>query len=460
MGLFQIFRQLVPATHKESSEQEHEPLMPARESSSRQRDHQSVQSQTKPRARSRASEQGDELSKDVRSSVSSESSSSLSGSQSKRDISLNDPYLDPESYASVSDAQEMDVEWELYSSSSSRAYYDDRGVDKASYTYTGRQTDQSRSSEMSHSDINSRLDPSSVQDQVSYPLSPSTFSHLEYQSSERPQSMMNDHFSYQDYEYRARPDSLEQIPLSDDPLLSDRAFNLPETEVVSAVAPPPNDVDSPKSRQISSWSHTTYQGNSSPRVPQTPQTPIFQWSHRPEEDRGSLSLALLPVVVPNLRSLAPLEREAIDHLRGYEPSSERDSDLWGRYERYLSLTPNHMDMWSEFGDFLIEVRGLEVASERIKKALGTVQDDTPLLILLTRMSCRMCDYMIAAHYVNCAVRLQPNNLEVLTLLRDVQRENKLFDSASDTEALIHNIQRGALQDSGGSTSGSDHGQLS
>jgi hypothetical protein len=360
----------------------------------------------------------------------------------------------------VSDAQEMDVEWELYSSSSSRAYSDDRGTDKASYTYAGRQTDQSLSSDMSHSGINSTLDPFSVQDQVSYPLSPSTFSNVKHQSSERAQSMMSDQFSYQDYEYRSRPDSLDQIPLSDDPMLSDRAFHLPETEVVSAIAPPHNDVDSPKSRQMSSRSHTSYQGNSSPRVPQTQQTPIFQWSHRPEEDRGSLSLALLPVVVPNLRSLAPLEREAIDRLRGYDPSSERDSDLWGRYERYLSLTPNHMDMWSEFGDFLIEVRGLEVASERIKKALGTVQDDTPLLILLTRMSCRMCDYMIAAHYVNCAVRLQPNNLEVLTLLRDVQCENKLFDSASDTEALIHNIQRGALQDSGGSTSGSDHGQLS
>ena len=48
--------------------------------------------------------------------------------------------------------------------------------------------------------------------------------------------------------------------------------------------------------------------------------------------------------------------------------------------------------------------------------------------------------MTAAHYIERAVKLQPQNLQVLELLRDIQRENKLYDSASDTDKLIRTIE--------------------
>ena len=455
MGLFRILRQLVPATHKETSGEEYKSRDHAGGDRSHQSDYQKSHSENQAHNLNRSLDQKRAAPKEGnRPSASSEIDVNSAEDQSHRAVDRHDAYAAPKPYSAVSGSHEVDMEWELYPSRSSRVYYGDHS-DKSGYA-----ADKLSSPGMSYSEADGSSDRSLAQAEVNPALSPSTYSHELHQSSDASNAFLNEQESYQGHDLQDRADSLEQIPLSD-PFTDHRSFHLPETEIVAAVDPPRNnDAEASKNHQARPWSHKPYQGGrSSSRMPSAPQTPIFQWSHGPE-DRGSLSLALLPVAVPNLRSLAPLERESIDYLKRCEPSTERDRDLWDRYERYLSLTPNHMDMWVEFGDFLIEVRGLEVASDRIKKALGTVQDDTPLLILLTRMSCRMCDYMIAAHYVNCAVRLQPNNLEVLTLLRDVQRENKLFDSASDTEALIHNIQQGIHQDSDGSASGSDHGQLS
>ena len=471
--LLQIWRQLVPAAHRERSGAEHDEsehggvgqTAADREGRGRTQDGRSSPS-TKRRARGRSQERGRESSLRAQSSSPSlENQSGLADHQSHVE-SRREPYPVPKPYSAMSASQEVEVEWELYpSKTAAEIYYGDHSSSEVEAHLPRRyETGGHSSAETPSFDeegIKDPMDRSSGHDQISSLSTPSTFSHATYSGSDVPHASTGNSDPYASSGQRDRVSSLEQFSLGDGPLSDDRASHLPETEMVGAIEPPSGEpVERESAQRARVWSRQAYQTSSGGlRAQQTPLSPIFQWSRGPE-GRGSLSLALLPVVVPNVRSLAPLEREAIDYLRECEPSPERDRDLWDRYERYLSLTPNHMDMWSEFGDFMIEVRGLEVASDRIKSALGTVQDDTPLLILLTRMSCRMCDYMIASHYVNRAVRLQPNNLEVLTLLRDVQRENKLFDSASDTEALIHNLQRGILQDSDGSTSGSDHGQLS
>ena len=169
-------------------------------------------------------------------------------------------------------------------------------------------------------------------------------------------------------------------------------------------------------------------------------TPIFHETQEPEE-RGSISLMLLPVSPPDLQSLAPLYLEEVNDLYHEQPTPQRDERLLYIYERYLSIVPNHMGVWREFSDLLIELKGTEFASQVIHEGLEIVADSTPLLVILTEMSRRMCDYITAAHYIERAVELQPHNIEVLELLRDIQRENKMFQSASDTDSLIQALER-------------------
>ena len=163
------------------------------------------------------------------------------------------------------------------------------------------------------------------------------------------------------------------------------------------------------------------------------------------EGRESISLMLLPVAPPNMKSLAPIYLEDLSELHRASPSPQRDELLIMTYERYLTLIPHNERVWRDFANVLIELKGPETASDKVKAGLALITDQTPLLIILTEISHRMCDYMTAAHYIERAAELQPHNVQVLTLLRDVQTENKLFKSASDTDNLIHALERGFRQ---------------
>lgn len=253
-----------------------------------------------------------------------------------------------------------------------------------------------------------------------------------------------------------------------------RAHHLPETEVVSAISPPmmltgdapafsspheslPPSMSGDHAQEVSGTSRASgaerHHSTPLPRVNTTPTPALFQWAQSADKQH-SISQTLLPVAVPSLRGYAIAELHEIEYLHQYEASTERDQALWACYERYLSFNPNHMDMWVEFSEFMIEVCGLERASERIKESLDLVLDEVPLLVILTEMSLRMCDHVIASHYINRAVQLQPENYNVLMLLRDIQRENKLYESASDTEALIQSLHAKSARRGTSSTSSS------
>ena len=215
---------------------------------------------------------------------------------------------------------------------------------------------------------------------------------------------------------------------------ADRSLGLPETEIIAEIAPPVM-LEGHGASEVffDRWGiQSDIMGD---------EAKVFQWAT--EEDALTqserVSFALLPVVVPSPLSACSSERAAIDQLREMPSSETRDKELVLRYQRYLTLVPNDMDMWSELSEFLIETQGIEIASDHLRAALGTARDDTALLLQLTEMARRVCDYIIAARYIEHAVQLQPHNIEVLTLLRDVQLDNKLTGPAQDTEDLIQSL---------------------
>ena len=115
------------------------------------------------------------------------------------------------------------------------------------------------------------------------------------------------------------------------------------------------------------------------------------------------------------------------------------------FERYLSLVPNDLVMWQDYSEVLIETQGLEYAYNQVKAALGKTRDETGHLLMLADMSRRMCDTHTAWHYISILNDLHPNNIDVLTQLRDIQRECKFYELAENTDAhiekLIHGQQR-------------------
>lgn len=290
-------------------------------------------------------------------------------------------------------------EWEVYSTDESVRYYQQlHGVN------------QTEALSPVPSNVSQSLEDSWVNEESSWTSDPLS-DVIHYDSALSPHSSLS-----QDTHERYLSGSQEK-----------RAPLLPETEVVSAIAPPllltgdhgvlpstashqldhnslrsntqdrrsPSGADEHKVTPSTSYRKDELLSplstpSSRSKTPAAP--PVFQWSREAHEPY-SISQVLLPVAIPSLRSYSITELHEIDHLLTLEPSPERDQELWGSYERYLSFNPNHMEMWGEFSNFMIEVRGMEEASERIKEALDIVLDETPLLVLLTRMSCRMCDYV-------------------------------------------------------------------
>ena len=258
---------------------------------------------------------------------------------------------------------------------------------------------------------------------------------LELDSLNEPEEQV---YSSDGQDYLSNSDYLD-LELDGD--WTSRSPDTPETEMVAEIAPPSPE-DDEKGRSVLNrhmWNDEEDEENGN-------NAKVFHWGG--EEYPHTLSeratLALLPIAVPSPLSTCSRELDAIEQLRAMPTSETRDTELISRYERYLTLVPNDMQAWSELSEFLIETRGLEVASDRIRSALGTVRDDTPLLLQLAEIARRACDFMIAARYVEHAVRLQPHNIEVLTMLRDVQMDNKLIGPAQETEALINHLLRGHL----------------
>lgn len=213
------------------------------------------------------------------------------------------------------------------------------------------------------------------------------------------------------------------------PLLSPPS---PETEMFDELAPPLILDESLDGQEFSAHDLSESEGS------------VFVAAHRRTNtsQRPQLSLALLPVAIPSPLSYALVYREHIDFHLNQEESEQTTSTLIDLFSRYLALVPNDLEMWQSYSEVLIETEGLEFAYNQVKSALGKTRDETGLLLMLADMSRRMCDTHTAWHYISILNDLHPNNIDVLSQLRDIQRECKFYELAENTDAHIEKLIRG------------------
>lgn len=217
-----------------------------------------------------------------------------------------------------------------------------------------------------------------------------------------------------------------------DPALSVSANLLPETEMISEIDPPNVFGENAKS-SLSNPHEADHQQHDlgSVFIPSSRRTD----RHAPPR----LSLALVPVSVPNPLSYALVFRAEIERLQNLPEAEQHTNQLIDLFNQYTSLVPNDIHMWSMYSEILIELQGLEHAYNQVKMALGKTRDDTAHLLMLADMSRRMCDTHAAWHYISILNDLHPNNIEVLEQLRDIQRECKFFELAQNTDAHIQQL---------------------
>ena len=210
-------------------------------------------------------------------------------------------------------------------------------------------------------------------------------------------------------------------------------LGLPETEKVSAILPPEvsNDMDP---FGASSTPESTYHQ-------ETSNVFISSSLRVGAQAAPRLSLALVPVAIPSPMSHALIYREQIFHLRNYTETESDQEKLLQLFTDYTELVPNDVEMWNDYSNLLIELRGLEFAYQQIQKALGKTRDDTAHLLMLADLSRRMCDHHAAWHYISILNELHPNNIEVLERLRDIQKECKFFELAQHTDEHIRQLHQ-------------------
>ena len=206
---------------------------------------------------------------------------------------------------------------------------------------------------------------------------------------------------------------------------------LPETEKVSAILPPELSNEDPFSEHASESAY--HQGASNVFISSSLRIGA--------QAAPRLSLALVPVAIPSPVSYALIYREQIYHLKNRTETEADQERLLQLYTDYTQLVPNDIEIWNDYSNLLIELRGLEFAYQQIQKALGKTRDDTAHLLMLADLSRRMCDHHAAWHYISILNELHPNNIEVLERLRDIQKECKFFELAQHTDEHIRQLHQ-------------------
>lgn len=237
------------------------------------------------------------------------------------------------------------------------------------------------------------------------------------------------------------PDYLDHFDETDHSLQEDfnrnhspKNLGLPETEKVLAISPPD------LFNEIASFDDVN---NTPEPLHNSDVNNVFISSNLRVDAQAAprLSLALLPVAVPSPISYALVYREQIYKLRNHAETEAEQESLLELFTLYTQLVPNDIEMWNDYSNLLIELRGLEFAYQQIQKALGKTRDDTAHLLMLADMSRRMCDHHAAWHYISILNELHPNNIEVLTRLRDIQKDCKFFELAQHTDEHIRQLNQ-------------------
>ena len=136
------------------------------------------------------------------------------------------------------------------------------------------------------------------------------------------------------------------------------SIGLPETEKVSAILPPELSNEDPFSEHA--ISESAYQQGASNVF-------ISSRLRIGAQAAPRLSLALVPVAIPSPISYALVYREQIHHLKNRTDAETDQERLLQLYTDYTQLVPNDIEIWNDYSNLLIELRGLNLPINKSKK---------------------------------------------------------------------------------------------